>query len=158
MEIFGINFGTKNDTKAPTGKKPEMSAEMTDFMASMNKIKEELKKRLEIEKDNFKKMSDSTGNYQNLEHLKKHVEDPLDDLKIARDTLLDATKRRRALKTMAKNLGIPKEEVIKLAEKIKKSTSNLVEVMGNPNLTTKRLQSIAKVFNERFKFLEKIKI
>lgn len=161
MEIFGIKFGSNSQSKSPansTATKPEMSAEMAEFADFMKEIKEGFKKRLETQKDNFKKMSEATGNYENLEHLKKHIENPLNDLKIARDTILDATKRQKALEDLATNLRIPKEEVVKIAEKIKKSTSNLIEVMGKPNLAADRLKSIAKVLNERFKFLEKIKI
>lgn len=158
MKIFGINFGKTNDTKVPTGAKQEISAEMSDFMNDFKVIKEQLKKKNELIKDNFKKMAESTGNYQNLEHLKKHIENPLNDLKMVRDTILNATKRQEALKNIANKLGIPEAEVIKIATKIQKSTHNLVKVMQHPNLTNERLQSIAKVFNERFKFLEKIKI
>jgi len=114
MKIFGINLGKNNAPKASAGTKPEITAEMAEFMATMNKIKAELKKRLNIEKDNFKKMSESTDNYQGLEHFKKHLKNPLDDLKIARDTILDATKRHKTLKAIAKNLGIPEEEVTRV--------------------------------------------
>lgn len=169
MKIFGFNIG-----KAPTPtsgslmrefveeikkRKPvseaPMSKEMADFQLLMKNMLGESKLTIS---DNFKKMSEATGNYNGLEYLQKHMEAPLEDLKLVRDTIWDSTKERSSLKTMAKELGMPKQEVIELAKKIKKSTSHLVGVMETPNLTTERLKSIAKVFNERFKFLEKIKI